>query len=143
MKQFMRLVALVLVLATVMAVPVWASAAEERASQFFMSSNVYLHKETSTTFLACFSVTAMGEMDELGAKSIKIQRSADGSDWLTVRTFSKDYDTHLICSNTSSHATYVSYNGSTGYYYRALITLYAKNDEGTGEWHRYTSSILL
>lgn len=141
MKKFVKLIALVLVLAMAMALPV--AATESRASSFFVGSNVYLYKVSSTQFQACFSVTATGGMDELGASEIKIQRSSDGENWSTMRTYTKESYPSLIKANTSSYATYITYTGTSGYYYRAKITLYATNDSGTGYRERYTATLQL
>lgn len=141
MKRFVRTICLLLVLSVVLAIP--ALAAESRASHFFMSSSVYLANVSGKSFEAWFEVTAVEGMDILGAKTIKIQRSSDGSSWTTVKTFSKDTYTNLVDTNTGTHATGVSYTGSSGYYYRAYIQLYAKNGVNTGTMDRYTSSIYI
>ena len=144
MKRFSRMVSLLLAVVMVLAVPAAAMENENaRASSFFMSSDVYLYKTSSTKFQAWFEVTALGGMDELGASEIKIQESADGENWTTVKTCTSANYSNLIREDTSVHASYVSYTGTVGKYYRAKITLYAKNSTGTGLWPRYTSSIQL
>ncbi len=135
---------MLLTMAILMAIPAAATEnTEPRASNFFGSSCVYLYKTTSTQFEAWFEVTALGGMEKLGASEIKIQRSSDGENWTTMRTYTMDNYSNLICANTASHASYITYTGQTGYYYRAKITLYAKNSSGFGEWDRYTDPILL
>ena len=144
MKRVSRMVCLLLAVVMVLAIPVAAMENENaRASSFFMSSDVYLYRATSTKFEAWFEVTALGGMDKLGASEIKIQESSDGENWTTVKTCTPTNYSNLICNNTASHASYVSYTGTVGKYYRAKITLYAKNSTGIGEWVRYTSSIQL
>ena len=144
MKRFSRMVCLLLAVVMILAIPVAAMENENtRASSFFMSSDVYLYQTTSTKFEAWFEVTALGGMDELGSSEIKIQESSDGENWTTVKTCTPTNYSNLIRENTSVHASYVSYTGTTGKYYRAKITLYAKNSTGIGEWVRYTSSIQL
>lgn len=144
MKRVSRMVCLLLVVVMVLAIPVAAMENENaRASSFFMSSDVYLYRATSTKFEAWFEVTALGGMDKLGASEIKIQESSDGENWTTVKTCTMSNYSNLICNNTASHASYVSYTGTVGKYYRAKITLYAENSTGTGAWIRYTSSIQL
>ena len=141
MKRFSRMVSLLLAVVMVLAVPVAATENENaRASSFFGSSDVYLYQVTSTKFEAWFEVTALGGMDKLGASEIKIQESSDGENWTTVKTCTMSNYSNLICNNTASHASYVSYTGTVGKYYRAKITLYAENSTGTGAWIRYTSS---
>ncbi len=143
MKRFIKLIALVLVITTLLIVPAGAENVNDKASAYFMSSTIYLDKVSSTKFDACFSVGAYGIMDELGASSIKIQRSADGNSWTTMKTYTKESYSQLICENTSSHAAYVTYTGTVGYYYRAKITLYAKQGTGIGEVVHYTATLRL
>lgn len=142
MKRFVKLVALLLALVTALTLPA-AAAAEPRASNFFGSSNVYLYQTTEKQFQVWFTVTATGTMDELGVSAIKVQRSADGTNWSNMRTYTKEDYSTLICGNTAFHSSYVTYTGTPGYYYRAKITLYATNDEGIGSLTRYTSSLQL
>ena len=140
MKRFSRILSLLLAVVMVLAVPAAAMGNENtRASSFFMSSDVYLYKTSSTKFQAWFEVTALGGMDKLGASEIKIQESSDGENWTTVKTCSMANYSNLIDEDTISHVSYVSYTGKTGKYYRAKITLYAKNSTGTGYWTRYNS----
>ena len=141
MKRFSQCICLTLVIAMLCAIP--ALAIENRASNFFGCSSVYLHKTSNTSFQAWFDVDAVGIMDELGASEIKIQRSADGVNWTTMKTVKKENDSSLIGKDTITHAAYVSYTGTVGYYYRAYIVLYAKNGSGSGEWYRYTSAMQL
>lgn len=141
MKRIIQCVCLTLVFSMLLAFP--ALAVDNRASSYFISSSVYLYKTSSTTFEAWFEVDALGTMEELGASLIKIQRSSDGVNWTTMKTVTKEDDSDLICGNTGSHASCVAYTGTTGYYYRAYIELYAKNSSGTGTWNRYTSSMRL
>lgn len=144
MKRFFRIVSMLLTVVMVLAAPAAAMENENsRASNYFMSSDVYLYQTTSTQFQAWFEVTALEGMDKLGASEIKIQRSSDGENWTTMKTCSMANYSNLIREDTSIHASYITYTGQTGYYYRAKITLYAKKGTGSAEWVRYTSSILL
>lgn len=144
MKRISRIICILM--ATVMLLTVPAAAAENvepRASSFFMSSDVYLYQTSSTKFEAWFEVTALGIMDKVGASEIKIQESSDDENWTTVKTCTMDSYSNLIDENSGAHASYVTYTGTTGKYYRAKITLYAENSTGTGTWIRYTTSIQL
>lgn len=144
MKRFIRCICLLLVLSMVLAIPAFAAeAATPKASNFFMSSSVYLCNVSGTSFEAWFQVTGVRTMDVIGAKTIKIQRSSDGSNWTTVKTFSMDNYSHLVDDNTGTHAAGVSYTGSSGYYYRAYVELYAKKGTGIGLMDEYTSKIYI
>ena len=144
MKHISKFTCILLALMMLLAVPVSAIEDESsRASSFFMSSSVYLYPTSNTTFQAWFEVTALHPMDKLGASEIKIQRSSDNENWTTVKTCTMDNYSNLICENTGLHASCVSYTGTSGYYYRARITLYAKDGTASGEVTHYTASILL
>lgn len=144
MKHVSRIICMLLVAVLLLSIPAAAAEnAEPRASSFFGSTDVYLYQTSSTQFQAWFEVSALGIMDKVGASEIKIQESSDGQNWTTVKTCTMASYSNLICNNTGFHASYVSYTGTTGRYYRAKITLYAENSTGVGERIRYTSSILL
>ena len=144
MKQFIRRICLVLVAVLLLnSTAIMVEASEPRASYFFMSSSTYLCNVSGASFEAWFDVTGIGLMDEIGVSYIKIQRSGDGVNWSTMRTFSKENYPHLLDYNTATHAAGISYTGTKGFYYRAHIQLYAKNERGTGYMDRYTSSIYI
>ena len=144
MKRFVKCTCLLLILSIFLAMPAMAAEVfDGRSSNFFSSSRVYLYKTSSKTFQAWFDVTAVRTLDELGASENKIQRSTDNENWTTVKTCTMDNYSNLVCEDTASHESYVTYTGSSGYYYRAYIELYAKDEVGTGYWDRYTSSIYI
>ena len=144
MKRFSCLVCILLSVIMLLSAPATAAENQEpRASNFFMSSDVFISMQTSTQFRVWFEVSALYTMEKVGASEIKVQKSSDGQNWTTMKTYSMDDYTNMICENTGSHTSYVTYTGQTGYYYRAKITLYAENSSGVGEWIRYTSSVLL
>ena len=141
MKKSVRFVCVLLAASILFAMPV--SAVESRSSSFFRSSCVYLYQTSTNSFQAWFEVDALDVMDELGASVIKIQRSSDGENWTTMATYSRSFYPNFICENTGIHASYISYTGTVGYYYRAYIILYAKNSSGFAEWSRYTTTLKL
>lgn len=144
MKKLTKSICLIVALTILLSVPV--SAAENsapKASNYFAASSTYLWKANSTTFEAWFEITAVAGMDELGVESIKIQRSSDRENWTTMYTYKSELYPHLIATDTGYHSGYVTYTGSPGYYYRAIVTYYAKNGTGTAYSTKYTSSMLL
>lgn len=142
MKRFARCISLLVVLALVLAMPVYA--VDDRAieaSNFFSYTRAYLAKQSGTTFHICFQVTGTGIMDKIGASYIELQCSSDDSNWDPVATYSKvNYDS-MTDDNTQTHASYFTYTGVKGYYYRAYVEFYAEDDTGTGCYTYYTSSI--
>lgn len=143
MKRFVRCVCLTLVLAMFFTTTAFATEAiTPRASDYFSRFGGYLSLTSGTNFGICFDVTATGTMTQLGAISVKVQRSADGSSgWTTMKTFNRSSYPQMIAENTGRHAATLMYTGTAGYYYRAYITFYAKNSSGIGQYTYYTSAI--
>lgn len=144
MKLFTKYVCLVLSLTMLLAIPAQAAENENaRSSSYFTRSSVYLYETSGTTFQAWFEVTGVRILDKIGASEIKIQRSSDNENWTTMKTYSMADYSNLICENTSGHVGCVTYTGTSGYYYRAFIKLYAEDETGTATWSRYTASIYI
>ena len=142
MNKIKRGICFLLAIAALISVPVYAENSGTRASSYFLSYSAYLHPTSSTAFEVWFSVMALNEMDELGASVIKVQRSSDGSNWYTVRTYTKEMYPQLICRNTGAHGACVSYTSmEPGFYYRAYVEFYAKNSSGTGYVYYYTARL--
>ena len=142
MKRFSRCICMLLALSMILAIPSFAAETNQsKASNYFMKSSEYLCNISATAFDAWFEVTGTGTMDEIGASFIKIQRSEDGVNWTTVRTYTKESYPNLIDTNGTSHAAGVRYVGYLGYYYRAYIQLYAKQGNNTATMDRVTSAI--
>lgn len=141
MKRFFRYISIILVVAMLLTIP--AAAADSRASRYIMSTCVYLRQTISTHFRVWHEVIALGIMDELGASEIKVQESTDGISWATVATYTPTYSPNMVATNTAGYASYVTYTGIAGRYYRARIVLFAENSTGRGEVITYTEPIKL
>ncbi len=144
MKKLIRFVCLILVCALFFAVPAQATeTAEPRASAFFSYYGTDLYKTSSSSFQIWFDVVSnVTTMDVLGVSEIIVYRSADQQSWTKMRTYTMDNYPQMVAQNTTSHDGYVTYNyATTGYYYRARITFYAKNSTGSGVRDVYTEII--
>lgn len=142
MKRFSRYVCMLLVVAMLLACPVFAQEEEvtPRSSAYFTAHLEYLYQVSSNRFEIWFEIRAKRIMDELGVSTIKVMRSPNGeTDWTTMRTYSMDdYYSRMICENTGVHVGCVTYTGTIGYYYKAKITYYAKEGGSTGYYSVYT-----
>ena len=145
MKRFSRYLCLLLALVIATSFPV--SAVEEaegsRSSIFFGNFSVYLDPEDDFNFAVVFHVTGTGTMQKLGASKITVQISEDGENWATTQVYTMEDHPEFIRENAVFHGYDFNYNGSRGFYYRAIIQLYAKNSKGTGKMTAYTSTIRL
>lgn len=144
MKRFIRCMCLFLAVAMFLVTPAFAAEAPEpKGSAYFGNSSVFLCNQSGNTFEAWFAVTATGTMDTIGVNFIKIQRSSDGTNWTTVKTYSKESYPSLIKNTATTHSAGVSYTATGGYYYRAFIQLYAKKGVNTATMNEYTSRIYI
>ena len=144
MKKLVHIVCIILVCSLICTVPAQAaSAGESRASAFFSSHGTDLYKTSSSSFQIWFDVVAnAARMDVLGVSEITVYRSADGQSWSKMGTYLMEYNPQMVAQNTTSHDGYVTYNyATTGYYYTARVTFYAKNSTGTGVLDEYTEII--
>lgn len=141
MRKYIRLVCMALAIVLLFAIPARAEIADVRASAYFTAYDSYLWKASGTTFQIWFDVIARNYMEELGVSSIEVQRSLDGGSWTTMRTYSPGTYPQMISENAVDHVGYVSYTGTSGYYYRAVVTFYAKNSNGTAYRVDYAETI--
>ena len=142
MKRFTRCICFLLV--CIMMLSTTALAAEtvdSRASNYFMASSVYFWNTSGRNYQIWFDVTAKSTMQKLGASKITVQRSTDNSNWTTVQTYLMGDYSQMTTSNTGHYANYVSFTATSGYSYRAIVYLYAKNSSGEGNM-RATTAIL-
>ena len=141
MKKALRFICILLVVSVFLTIPAYAkTVAETRGSAFFASYGTDLYKTSSTSFEIWFDVVANAStMQELGVSEIILYRSADRQSWSEIKLYQKGVYPQMIAYNTTTHGGYVPYNFATsGYYYRAYITFYAKNSTGIGERDVYT-----
>jgi hypothetical protein len=108
-----------------------ASAGVLRASQYFSNYSTGADANVGTGKVKInFSVVATGISDNIGASSIVIQRK-NGSTWTNVYTYSSSTTTSLLGSSCVSHAGSVTYSGTSGYEYRANVTLFVQQGSGS------------
>lgn len=142
MKKLVRVICMLLVCSLLLAVPAQAtSGVESRASAFFSYYGTDLYKTSSSSFQIWFDVTANAgnTMQVLGVSEIIVYRSADQQSWTKMRTYTMENYPQMVDQNTGDHVGYVTYNyATTGYYYTAYITFYAKNSSGIAERYVYT-----
>lgn len=131
------LVAIILCLILTFAFPVSASAVGDDAlmpcaSYYLDAYSAYVYVTDSGEVQVWFDVMGTGWMDEIGALSIRLYESTDGTNWTWVETFlHEDCDTMLFYDECyiSSHVSYP--NGSTTKQYKAYVGIWAgKNGDG-------------
>lgn len=137
-SAFLRVIALVL--AVVCLCPVYAMAAEPRASYYLDSYSASVYAAGSGKIQVYFSVTGVSQMDDIGAMTVQIYESDDASEWEWVKTYSHNVYTDMLGHNKYYHSSHVDYQGTAGKYYKALVTIWAGkagNGDSRNLWTNY------
>lgn len=142
-STFVRFTALLL--AIVLAIPAFgnASAAETvqpRASAYLSNYGAYVYLPGDGEVRVYFNVLGTGFMDELGALSIQIHESIDGTIWYWKDTFKHDLTPGMLSYNDNYHSGYVSYDGIRGRYYKAYVCIWGGKD-GDGDTRYFWTSV--
>lgn len=144
MKRINRYICLVMAVVMLLAIPVHAEEISPWSSSYIGAYDSYLHKSATNQIQVWFEVTGMGMMDKLGVSEIKVQRSSTGTgDWVTMKTYYPEDYPEMISENDFYHNTYVTYTGTAGYYYRAIVTFYGEKGNGCGEIIDYAEVLRL
>lgn len=141
MKRFLRLVCLLVVFATLAAIPAYAQEINTRGSNELSSYRAYCTKLSSTKVVASFQVIGTTALDEIGANTIKIQYSHDGENWTTAKTFQKAAYPSMVDHNTGMHYGEYTATVPAGNQYRAYVVFYGEKDGNSTTRFYYTPII--
>lgn len=130
----LRIIAMFVAVALLIPASVVANATETvqpRASDYLSVYNAYTYPEGSGKVSVYFTVLGTGYMDELGALSIEIYESKNGTTWDWVKTYKFNSTSGMLSYNDNYHSGHVTYNGVAGRYYKALVCVWGgKNGQG-------------
>ena len=141
MKRFLRLVCLLVVFATLAAVPSYAQEVTPRGSNELSSYRAYCTKTSSTTLVVSYHVIGTTALDEIGANTIKVQYSSDGVNWSTAKTFQKASYPNMVNYGVSGHAGTLTATVPSGKQYRAFVEFYGEKDGNSTTRFYYTPII--
>lgn len=134
-----RIITFLVVIALI--IPMNASAlVQPRASDYLSSYNAYVYLPGTGEVRVYFNVEGTNYMDELGALSISIYESTDGTNWTWKKTFTHDSTSGMLSYNDDYHSGYVSYNGVAGRYYKAYVCIWGGKDGNGDTRYFYTSA---
>lgn len=141
MKRFIRLVCLLVVFATLAAVPTYAQEQSTRASGQISTYRAYCSKNSSTSLSVAFQIMGTDTMDEIGVTTVRVQYSSDQVNWTTHKTFYSSSTSGMIDTDTGYHSGSLTCTVPSGKYYRAKVTFYAEKD-GSFTERTYTTGII-
>lgn len=139
MKTALRLLSLVMILVISLSSVACATPKEEITpyTNAYIESLTGALSKSGDTLYVTFTTHGTGIMTSIGASCVKIYTSG-GS---LVKTFWSAYNPSMLGSNTSSYTSTLSYDGTDGTTYYAVITGYASKSGGSGT-ETYTTKTL-
>lgn len=143
LKKTIRFVAVLLVLATLFAVPAQAAGTSVYASRYFVSYGTYIHVVEGNHLQIWFEMVGTDIMNKIGVSEIIIKRSSDNQNWTNVYWYYPEDYSSMMVSNEGDHVGYVPFYGTHGYYYKAYVTFYAKDSAGVGTICDYTDPVYI
>lgn len=128
------LLILTLLIIVILSAPVMAAAAsqrvEPRSSDYLDYYYAEINPAASGDLEVNFNVGGKGIMDEIGARTIILQESTNGSNWYIAETFRYGDYPNMMGYDKSSHSSYVEYAGDPDRFYRAYVTVWAGKNGG-------------
>ena len=139
MKKNIRILAFILVLVLGLSSTACAAYEDEYTpySNAYISSMIAGLSKSGDTLYVTFTTKGTAPMTSIGASCIKIYTSG-GS---LVKTFWSAYNPSMLGSNRTVYTSSVSYDGTDGTTYYAVVTGYASNSNGSGT-ETYTTGTL-
>lgn len=131
-----KLIALILVFALIAPCSVSAATPENiqpYASKYLSVYSAYVYVTSSGEVQVWFDVMGTGDMDEIGALSIILYESSDGTNWTRVKSFLHESTEDMLFEDDYYVSSHVSWaNGSTSKQYKAYVCVWAGKN-GTGD----------
>lgn len=132
-----------LFLACILCAGIFVLPASARSSWYLNSYRAWLNVKGNGKITVTVDVQATGFMDTIGAKEILILESKNnGASWTEYRDFLPLIYPEMLASNDFLYYdTPVSFTGTPGYKYCAIVTVYAGDSTG-GDSREYTTPMV-
>lgn len=118
-----------------------ATNAGARASDYFWFTDAWATPTGHGNFIVEFDVSTTDTMLEVGASRIVIYEQQANGSYKTAKIFTRYNTPDMIDTNSSCNYCRVSYSGTSGTKYYAVVTFYAKNASGSESMNMNTKII--
>ena len=129
-RKFTKLFSLVMAIC-LLACTAMTTLAAARASDYFAATDVWATPTSGGSFMVEFEIDATHTMTEIGAKKIYIYEQQSNGDYEEVKTFTSSTTSGLMFYNDYGAYGKVTYKGTAGKKYYALLALYCKDANGS------------
>jgi len=96
--------------------------------------------EGSSKIVITFDVAGTGKMTSIGVTQIEVQKKI-GNSWYTDTTLKASNNPNFLTSNSYIHSSSVRVTGVPGTQYRAILTFYAANSNGSDSKDQTSSTV--
>lgn len=126
------------------AIMIPACAVDSRSSLYLSYYRAWLTPMDDAKVAVNIDVQAVDDMDDIGATKVVIWESADGGDtWTDVRAYISALRPELIQHGTYwYYETPIYHQGTAGYKYYAVVTVYAGDSTGSDSREYQTTTVL-
>lgn len=138
-----KLLALFLIIATLSCCCIPAAASDDVmpiGSDYLTSYGATLSTSGSKIYVD-YTVVATGTQDEVGVFQIAMQQQQTDGTWKTVSNIYGADNSGMIAYNAAYNFGTYTYYGSSGYSYRAIVTVFAGGDYGSDAKIFYTNTV--
>ncbi|MBQ5712383.1 MAG: hypothetical protein IIV61_07215 [Oscillospiraceae bacterium] len=132
-SKLMRVIAIVLAVATFL--PVFGNArsvegVEPRANTHIENDYAEVRPMGGGKIRAYYWVDGVGSMTDIGAETVQIYESTDGTNWTWKKSFRYINMPELMGHGVDEYEYTLEYQGVAGRYYKAHVTLLARDADG-------------
>ena len=110
------------------------------ASHYLSSYSAYCYGAGGGRVQVWFDVTGTNEMDDIGALSIELYESSNGSDWTWVESFTNRQIPSMLGHNDDIYGSHVDYQGISGRFYKANVCVWAGRNGGGDRRYFWTAT---
>ena len=146
MKRYWRkTTALLLTLGLlIVALAVPATAVDSRSSLYLSAYRAWLTPESGAKIDVTIHVQAVDDMDYVGATKVEMYESSDGGvtwsrDGTYLSAFNQDM---LVEGDVLYYDTPITHQGTSGYKYYAVVTVYAEDSTGSDSKTYVTPTVI-
>ena len=104
--------------------------ASARSSDYLSAYSAGVVARSGGRIIVSVDVDGVGYMTQIGASNVIIYQSSDQTNWSSVASYSSANYPSMLTFGTSCNMDVVTYYGTAGYYYKAVVTCYAGNASG-------------
>lgn len=116
------------------------TSASARSSEYLHGYSVMITPESNGKLVISLDITGVGDITEIGAKTIYVYESTNGEDFSWVKTYNSSDYPKMMGSGKLFYKDVLTHQGTAGRYYYAKACVYAGNSTGGDE--RYCNSAI-